>query len=406
MGSSIAASDSTQVNITGTGFGSTEGKVKFWYKGADQYDATIKSWNDTKIVANVPGRISSYTKPDGTGNVQVINSGGITSDNYGNFDVTYSYAGGKWSGNKTTYMINANTADTIDESAAIQAAANTWNEVGTNFELVYGGTTSKTDIALDGENSIMWVNYDTGSLATTTTWWYNTDNKTIVEIDLVFNDLINWGTDKSLVKMDIQSVTTHEFGHWLELLDLYGNVDSNKTMYGYLSDGLIKRELNINDISGMKYVYGSVLLDKIAPITTLIGVEDGLTYNNNVTISLNATDNQGGSGIKDTAYTINNGSFIIYLVPFIVNNTGNNIISYRSIDNNGNIEQIKNVSFTINSSDILSYYKGLGQYHNITETIDLLKAADDWRNNIIPSGFSLSITTNQLLTLADEWRNS
>jgi hypothetical protein len=56
--------------------------------------------------------------------------------------------------------------------------------------------------------------------------------------------------------------------------------------------------------------------------------------------------------------------------------------------------------------DILSYYRELGVYPDIVETSDLLKAADDWRNNIISQGFSVSITTNQLLTLADEWRSS
>ncbi len=60
----------------------------------------------------------------------------------------------------------------------------------------------------------------------------------------------------------------------------------------------------------------------------------------------------------------------------------------------------------IPTGDILAYYRGLGQYPNIVETSDLLNAADDWRNNIIPPGFYVSITTPQLLTLADEWRNS
>jgi hypothetical protein len=58
------------------------------------------------------------------------------------------------------------------------------------------------------------------------------------------------------------------------------------------------------------------------------------------------------------------------------------------------------------NNDIVAYYRGLGQYPNTVETSDLLKAADDWRNNIIPSGFSVSIATSQLLTLADEWRSS
>lgn len=58
------------------------------------------------------------------------------------------------------------------------------------------------------------------------------------------------------------------------------------------------------------------------------------------------------------------------------------------------------------NTDIVTYYRGLGQNPNVVETGDLLKAADDWRDNIIPPGFSVSIATSQLLTLADEWRNS
>jgi hypothetical protein len=55
---------------------------------------------------------------------------------------------------------------------------------------------------------------------------------------------------------------------------------------------------------------------------------------------------------------------------------------------------------------IVAYYRGLGQYPNIVETNDLLKAAEDWIGNIVPPGFSVSITTVQLLAIADEWRNS
>ena len=56
--------------------------------------------------------------------------------------------------------------------------------------------------------------------------------------------------------------------------------------------------------------------------------------------------------------------------------------------------------------DILVYYRGLGQNSNIVETRDLLKAADDQRDKIVPPGFSVSITYGQLLTLAEEWKNS
>ena len=78
-----------------------------------------------------------------------------------------------------------------------------------------------------------------------------------------------------------------------------------------------------------------------------------------------------------------------------------------SVTNNGNITYSNTVQKEwVTSGDILAYYRGLNQFPDVVETADLLKAADDWRNNIAPQGFSVSITTPQLLTLANEWRVS
>lgn len=70
------------------------------------------------------------------------------------------------------------------------------------------------------------------------------------------------------------------------------------------------------------------------------------------------------------------------------------------------VDIIGDNTISVVTGDMLSYYRGLGVDANKVETSDLLKAADDWRNNIIPQGFSVPIATGQLLTLADEWRNS
>ncbi len=116
-------------------------------------------------------------------------------------------------------------------------------------------------------------------------------------------------------------------------------------------------------------------------------------------------DNKFGNGTYNNTWMYN-----------MVNNSAN--LSYATADPrltartrqsiNYSVNLMADVLYTMLSSkgDILSYYRGLGQSSNIVETNDLLKAADDWRDNIIPSGFSIGITTSQLLTLADEWRNS
>lgn len=53
--------------------------------------------------------------------------------------------------------------------------------------------------------------------------------------------------------------------------------------------------------------------------------------------------------------------------------------------------------------DILAYYRGLGEDPNVVETTDLLQAANDWANEVVPSGFTEPISTTQLLALANEW---
>lgn len=55
---------------------------------------------------------------------------------------------------------------------------------------------------------------------------------------------------------DVQAVATHEFGHWLDLLDLYDSSSSETTMYYQISPGEIKkRSLDSDDIAGIRAIY-------------------------------------------------------------------------------------------------------------------------------------------------------
>jgi len=78
-----------------------------------------------------------------------------------------------------------------------------------------------------------------------------------------------------------------------------------------------------------------------------------------------------------------------------------------SVAKNGNITYSNTIQKEwVTSGDILAYYRGLNKFPNVVETQDLLKAAEDWRVDTVPPGFSVAITTPQLLTLAEEWRVS
>ena len=259
--STASAGTSTQVTISGTNFKAVQGsgKVEFFYKtGSPKLGATIDSWSDTQIKCRVPiGTVNGYPGSAGSGPVTVTTTDG-TSNGY-TFKVTFGYGNVKWPGTHpyVSYEINENTADCTGEGTAVIAAANEWNAACARYGFIYGGATTAADYSQNYHNEIMWAATG-GSVATSHQWF---SNQTMVECDMVFEDALAWGTDGSAEKYDIQNVATHEFGHWLHLRDLYGNIgdgeyDVAKTMYGFTTTGeIIRRSLHADDASGILWIY-------------------------------------------------------------------------------------------------------------------------------------------------------
>ena len=251
--SSASAGTHSQVTITGTGFGTTQGsgQVEFFYQsGHAKILGTIISWSNTQIVCEVPiGTIDGYAASACSGPVTVRTSGGV-SGGY-DFTVTFSYDGHKWNTSSASYKINENYTPVTGEGAAVQAAFTTWTNAGANFSFQYGGTSSATTSSHDGANAILWGT-TSGSLATNYGWYSGT---TMLESDIVFNNTYTWGIGSNY---DIQSIATHELGHALVLRDQYGNGDLSEIMYGQSASGAIKRTLSASEIDGILWIYGRV----------------------------------------------------------------------------------------------------------------------------------------------------
>ena len=57
--------------------------------------------------------------------------------------------------------------------------------------------------------------------------------------------------------MDLGTIATHEFGHWLLLEELYNKPAGDQTMYGYSTYGeTSKQTLESGDIAGIEAIYG------------------------------------------------------------------------------------------------------------------------------------------------------
>ena len=68
-------------------------------------------------------------------------------------------------------------------------------------------------------------------------------------------------------------------------------------------------------------------------------------YTSPVEVTLNATDNDGGSGVDTTEYRFaGDEEWTPYTAPFTVDDEGRHTIEYRSTDNEGNTESTKSVS--------------------------------------------------------------
>lgn len=193
---------------------------------------------------------SPYSPPMVSGCTMTLNDGNPT------------YAMGVWRLPPAgmTYYINLSSAPTAIRSQVVKIIQDSfapWTAAGGGQVFHYGGTTNRPAPHQDGVNTIAWGRTRAGIIAATYVW-YN-DSGEAVEVDTVFNNRFPWavfnangGECQSIpVAYDVQDIATHEFGHWVGLLDLYGSAEQDLTMYGYSDMGeLKKRTLGVGDRLG------------------------------------------------------------------------------------------------------------------------------------------------------------
>jgi hypothetical protein len=96
------------------------------------------------------------------------------------------------------------------------------------------------------------------------------------------------------------------------------------------------------------------LKDTVSPTTEIdISGSQGLAgwLTSDATVNLTATDNEGGSGIDKTKYSLDGGAtWLEYLQPFLISQEGPVTIQYFSSDKQGNIEETKSKAIKIDKT--------------------------------------------------------
>lgn len=186
---------------------------------------------------------------------------------------SYVFNNVKWFGPnpmEESYLINVNTGDAGGNGGAsafinaIVGGGSTWNNAGAAFKFTYGGASDVTTTGYDEKNVVHWENMGSSTTLAEATWWSYDKGAVdqIIEVDIRFNDYYTWDATGAPAggEQDLQSVATHELGHWLSLgHDTASNCSgtSGPIMCAYYSAGTLKRNLNSNDIAGIRSIYGA-----------------------------------------------------------------------------------------------------------------------------------------------------
>ena len=180
------------------------------------------------------------------------------------------FGGIKWA-DTMQYEVNPDGSD-LEEAevlGALGASLETWNDAITgdfklfnvDLEITEKGFVSGEELfeeELVRINRVTWGVLPWENAIAMCRFWFNPATKEIVESDVVFSIDFDWSVDETCsgVKMDLQSIATHEFGH-NGLNDLYMPPSIELTMYGYSGyDETDKRTLGTGDISGIQELYG------------------------------------------------------------------------------------------------------------------------------------------------------
>lgn len=268
----VTAGTADVLTITGSNFGTNQGKVKFRDANnggasfTDALDSQVRVWNDNEIVVEVPSRA-------GTGTIRVENSSGELSPASSVLTILYSesnvesdpddrsgFGGLNGPQPRTAYQvqhINQNNSggmtwemqtdffnDTEFPGAkgAVMRALDTWVcETGINWSIAPSATS--VDTAGNGTDGVNVIRFDNGNELNTNTLgicfsWFSGcfsggDLQWFVsELDLVFNDNVNWHTGTGtppFTAFDFESVALHELGHGHQLGHV---VDANNNSVG------------------------------------------------------------------------------------------------------------------------------------------------------------------------------
>jgi len=219
-----------------------------------------------------------------------------------------------WPSMPINYFISQKGSDQINngsEFLAVHAAFQTWANVPTaNVRVNYMGPAVITAGGSDSVNLVSFSDttfpWSSGTLAVTLSYFSSSTGITN-EADILFNPNQPWSTSGESGRYDIQSILTHEIGHFLGL-DHSGMVSSVMSPFGSPTQ-VDQRTLQYDDIAGISEIYPAG--------TPAVGRISGTVMSGTQPVKgaqVVAVDSDGTAAVS--TISLSDGSFTLRFLPY------------------------------------------------------------------------------------------
>jgi hypothetical protein len=240
-----------------------------------------------------------------------------------------------WSKPTIDYWVNETGSDDlppphINEIIAIGASFSIWNDVTpSEFYMNYLGMTTNQHSITDGKNVVYWIKtHPFPNPIATTQRSYNSNTGIINDIDIALNDYWLWTLETFLIDSiyDIQSITTHEIGHFVSIDHTY-ETNGCPTMMrkddwnNYCPDeqespALGMRTLAQDDIDAINFLHTPPNAPSGLSVSGPVGGHPVLVWNENVEIDIDGyyiwrklSDSQNQFYLIDSIGAISNPTY-------------------------------------------------------------------------------------------------